>query len=108
MTSTDYSPRSLLPTKRRLVTHGKRVKGMKVHVSIGFYPDGRVGEVFIDTAKAGTEMKELMSGLGKLISLALQHNVSPLDIAHILSDSHPDTVNQYVAELLRDEHKNHV
>jgi len=54
-------------------------------VTVGRYPDGALGEVFITGAKSGSEMDAVTRDSAILLSLALQHGV-PLDtIRHALT-----------------------
>ena len=46
-------------------------------VTIGFYADGTVGEVFIDGGKTGQDMQSIARDAAVLLSLALQHGVPP-------------------------------
>lgn len=50
-------------------------KAATFHVTLGYYADGRVGEVFITGAKAGTEVEANVRDTAILVSLALQHGV---------------------------------
>lgn len=57
--------------------------GEPLLVTIGRYPDGRVGEVFIDSVAAArgrlaTRVTDLQKDLAVLISIALQHG-APLE-----------------------------
>ena len=47
-------------------------------ITIGHFPDGSIGEVFISGAKAGSEVDAVARDGAILLSLALQHNV-PLE-----------------------------
>lgn len=96
--------RRQLPNKRRTETHKVKLGRNSVFVSIGYYDDDTAGEVFIDTAKAGTQMKELMEAVGKLVSLALQLGAGPDTIAGILEGATPGTIPQIVARLIEDEY----
>ena len=51
-------------------------------VTVGFYADGTPGEVFIDGCKTGTDIESIARDAGVLLSLALQHGVSPETIRH--------------------------
>lgn len=42
-------------------------------VTIGYYDDGRPGEIFIDSGKVGTDIKSFLRDGAIAISLALQH-----------------------------------
>jgi ribonucleoside-diphosphate reductase alpha chain len=92
--------RELLPVRRShettKVKHGKR----SVFVAVGRYPDGRPGEVFIDTAKEGTELCSLMDAFAMMVSLALQHGC-PVDlVVKALKDFEPGQIPRTVADIL--------
>ncbi len=73
-------PRRLrLPHTRRSLTHKFDIQGHEGYVTVGFYPDGRPGEVFITMAKEGSTIGGLMDVLGTSISMGLQYGV-PLDV----------------------------
>ena len=55
---------------RRLLHHG-----VAYTATFGFYTDGTIGEVFIDSGKIGSEAAHLAQDVAVLISLALQHQV---------------------------------
>ena len=69
-------PRERLPDRRQAETvdlwHGDR----RFHLTIGEYPDGRPGEVFIHGAKPGSDTDLLCDDIGVLISRLLQHGDS--------------------------------
>jgi len=73
-------PRRLrLPHTRQSLTHKFDIQGHEGYVTVGFYPDGRPGEVFITMAKEGSTIGGLMDVLGTSISMGLQYGV-PLDV----------------------------
>ena len=47
-----------------------------LYVNVGRYEDGSACEVFLDTQKEGTDLRDLMGALGIVSSLALQHGVT--------------------------------
>jgi ribonucleoside-diphosphate reductase alpha chain len=51
------------------------VAGHEGYISVGLYPDGRPGEVFIKMAKEGSTVAGLMDTIGILSSVALQYGV---------------------------------
>ncbi len=66
-------------TKRRTgFTQEARVGGHKVFLRTGDYPDGTLGEVFIDMAKAGAGYRSIMHCFAMAVSLGLQYGV-PLE-----------------------------
>ncbi|MBV8313925.1 MAG: vitamin B12-dependent ribonucleotide reductase, partial [Planctomycetaceae bacterium] len=71
--------RERLPYTRRSLTHKFNIQGHEGYVTVGFYPDGRPGEVFITMAKEGSTIGGLMDVLGTSISIGLQYGV-PLEV----------------------------
>ncbi|MBI4144343.1 vitamin B12-dependent ribonucleotide reductase [Candidatus Woesearchaeota archaeon] len=67
-----------LPKKRKGYTYGYKVAGQKIFVRTGEYPDGRLGEVFLDLYKEGATMRSIMNCLAIAVSIGLQHGV-PLE-----------------------------
>jgi len=53
---------------------------LKFYATLGYYPDGRLGEVFTNSAKAGSETATAMRDASILLSMALQHHVRVEDI----------------------------
>ena len=72
------SERKRLPKRRRGFTQEATIGGQKVYVRTGEYDDGKLGELFIDMAKAGSTIQGLLDTVAILTSLGLQHGV-PLD-----------------------------
>jgi ribonucleoside-diphosphate reductase alpha chain len=70
--------RERLPDTRKSLTHKFSIGGHEGYVIVGFYEDGRPGELFINMAKEGSTIGGLMDTIGVLTSLALQYGV-PLD-----------------------------
>lgn len=69
-------PRAKPMPNRRSSERGKvRVAGHVIYVDCGFYEDGTVGEVFLDVAKDGTMLREVLHGFAIAISLGLQWGV---------------------------------
>ena len=63
---------------RQSLTHKFQVGGQEGYITVGLYPDGRPGEVFIKIAKHGSTISGLVDTIAVLTSLALQYGV-PLD-----------------------------
>ena len=70
--------REALPARRTGYTQKATVGGHKLYLRTGEYPDGRLGEIFIDMHKEGAAFRGLMNNFAIAISIALQHGV-PLD-----------------------------
>lgn len=58
--------------------------GVKLYVQLGFYPDGRVGELFLDTSKEGSDLRHFMNAFAMAISLLLQVGAPVSLVAHTL------------------------
>ena len=61
------------------MTHKFDIQGHEGYINVGFYPDGRPGELFITMAKEGSTIGGLMDVLGTAISIGLQYGV-PLEV----------------------------
>jgi ribonucleoside-diphosphate reductase alpha chain len=67
-----------LPTQRRGFVQEALVGGHKVYVRTGEYPDGRLGEIFIDMYKEGASYRSLVNMLAIAVSKGLQYGI-PLE-----------------------------
>jgi ribonucleoside-diphosphate reductase alpha chain len=70
--------RERLPDTRQSMTHKFSVAGHDGYITVGLYPDGRPGELFITMAKEGSTVGGLMDAFGTAISISLQYGV-PLE-----------------------------
>ncbi len=77
--------RERLPDEREALTHHFSVGGHDGYVTVGLYPDGRVGEVFFRVTKEGSTVNGLMDSLGISMSMALQHGVPLKDLVRKLA-----------------------
>jgi ribonucleoside-diphosphate reductase alpha chain len=57
------------------MTHKFNIAGHEGYITVGLYPDGRVGELFITMAKEGSTIGGLMDCFGTAISMSLQYGV---------------------------------
>ena len=71
--------RHRLPEERASITHKFSIGGHEGYITVGLYPSGQPGEIFIRMAKEGSTVSGLMDAFATAISLALQHGV-PLKI----------------------------
>jgi ribonucleoside-diphosphate reductase alpha chain len=71
--------RHRLPDERASVTHKFSIAGHEGYITVGLYPTGQPGEIFIKMAKEGSTVSGLMDAFATSISLALQHGV-PLKV----------------------------
>jgi ribonucleoside-diphosphate reductase alpha chain len=71
--------RERLPDTRQSVTHKFSISGHEGYITVGLYPDGRPGELFITMAKEGSTIGGLMDCFGTAVSMSLQYGV-PLEV----------------------------
>ncbi|MGC2182663.1 MAG: vitamin B12-dependent ribonucleotide reductase, partial [Terriglobales bacterium] len=57
------------------ITHKFNVGGHEGYITVGLYPDGEPGELFITMAKEGSTVSGLMDSFALAVSIALQHGV---------------------------------
>ena len=60
------------------LTHKFEIAGHKGYLTVGLYPDGQPGEIFIQMSKEGSTIGGLMDTVATLTSIALQYGV-PLE-----------------------------
>ena len=70
--------RERLPDTRQSITHKFNVAGHEGYITVGLFPDGRPGELFITMAKEGSTIGGLMDAFGTSVSMSLQYGV-PLE-----------------------------
>jgi ribonucleoside-diphosphate reductase alpha chain len=71
--------RHRLPEERASLTHKFSIAGHEGYITVGLYPNGQPGEIFIRMAKEGSTVSGLMDSFATAVSLALQHGV-PLKV----------------------------
>jgi ribonucleoside-diphosphate reductase alpha chain len=67
--------RHKLQDERASVTHKFNIGGHEGYITVGLYPDGNPGEIFITMAKEGSTVSGLMDSFACAVSIALQHGV---------------------------------
>jgi len=65
-----------MPKTRHGLTHSFVVGNHKVYITANHYSDGRLGEIFLKTAREGSAFSGLMDTLARLLSKALQRGES--------------------------------
>ncbi len=71
--------RHRLPGERASVTHKFELNGHEGYITVGLYPTGQPGEIFIRMAKEGSTVSGMMDSFATSVSIALQHGV-PLQL----------------------------
>ncbi len=74
--------RRRLPSERAAVTHKFEISGHEGYITVGLYPDGQPGEIFLKMAKEGSTVSGLMDTYATAISLALQYGVPLRDLVN--------------------------
>lgn len=64
-----------LEDTRQSITHKFEVAGHEGYLTVGLYPDGCPGELFITMAKEGSTVGGLMDAFGTAVSICLQYGV---------------------------------
>ena len=67
--------RHRLQEERMSVTHKFNIGGHEGYITVGLYPNGDPGEIFIKMAKEGSTVSGLMDSFALAVSMALQHGV---------------------------------
>ena len=67
--------RRKLPDERQSLTHKFSVGGHEGYLTVGMYPEGDPGEIFITMSKEGSVVSGLMDSFATAISLSLQYGV---------------------------------
>lgn len=68
--------RESMPNRRRSENTHLRLNGVEVDVQIGYYDDGRIGEVFMTTRKSGSTLDKIIRDTALMVSIALQHGAT--------------------------------
>lgn len=64
--------RQSLPTTRESITHKFTIGNHEGYLTVGLYPDGSPGEIFIKMAKEGSTMSGMCQAFCRAFSLSLQ------------------------------------
>ena len=75
--------RTRLPDRRAAETAMLEHSGTRFMVTIGFYPDGRPGEVFTHGARSGSNLDALLADACVVVSCLIQHGaeIQPESVA---------------------------
>lgn len=68
--------RESMPNRRRSENTLLRLNGLEVDVQVGYYTDGRIGEIFMTTRKGGSTMDKIIRDTALMVSIALQHGAT--------------------------------
>jgi ribonucleoside-diphosphate reductase alpha chain len=92
--------RRRLPAERTAITHKFDIAGHEGYITVGLYPDGQPGEIFLKMAKEGSTVSGLMDTFATTVSVALQYGVPLKDLvnkfAHVRFEPSGFTGNQEI------------
>jgi ribonucleoside-diphosphate reductase alpha chain len=74
--------RRRLPAERTALTHKFDIAGHEGYITVGLYPDGQPGEIFLKMAKEGSTVSGLMDSFATTVSVALQYGVPLRDLVN--------------------------
>ncbi len=74
----DKKQRESLPSRRSGYTQKAKIGGHSLFLRTGEYPDGSLGEIFLDMHKEGAAFRSLLNSFAIAVSLGLQYGV-PLE-----------------------------
>lgn len=74
--------REMLPPRRRCENFDFDIGGVHYTAGLGFYDDGRLGEIFLTGPKAGTGVEIIAKDAAVMVSIALQYGASPDVLRH--------------------------
>ena len=73
--------RTRLPNRRAAETVQIEYAGTRFTVTVGFYPDGRIGEVFTHGARSGSNLDALLADACVVVSCLIQHGAELRELA---------------------------
>ena len=76
--------RDRLPNRRPAITFAFDRDNSQYQVTVGFYPDGRPGEVFLNADRANSLLDVLTSDAAILASIAMQYGAPLAELRHAL------------------------
>jgi hypothetical protein len=94
--------RQRLPNRRPAETVELEHNGSRFTETIGFYPDGRPGEVFTHGIRSGSNLDALLADACVVVSCLIQHGVELREIASSmgrLGNSEPASIIGAVIDL---------
>ena len=82
--------RRILPQRRMSLTFDLVFKNQLVGITAGFFPNGDLGEVFVDAGKTGSDIQSITHDAAFVVSLAIQRGASISELIQhaVLRDSH--------------------
>ena len=67
-----------MPRDRVAISHEVEISGVHVNIQLGFYEDGKLGEIFLQVAKEGSTLAGMMDAWAIAVSSAIQQGCDPV------------------------------
>ena len=64
--------RQPMPERRASWTQHVHIENQAFYLTFGEYPDGRLGEIFVNASKTGTFVRGVLDALARVTSVAIQ------------------------------------
>jgi hypothetical protein len=80
--------RERLPARRRCSTRNFQHAGARFAVTVGYFEDGRIGEVFISGERPGSGLDLLAHDASIILSIGLQFGADLQTLRHGLTKDH--------------------
>ena len=80
--------RERLPNRRECESFELRHAGLDFTVAAGFYPDGRIAEIFLSSNKPGSPIEAIARDAAVTVSIALQFGANLETIRQALTKDH--------------------
>ena len=92
--------RHALPNRRPSETTEFIRDGSRYRMTVGYFPGGAVGEVFLNADRGDSSLDVLISDAAILISLAIQYGATPLELAHAIKRDSRGRASSPIGEAL--------
>jgi hypothetical protein len=96
------TPRERLPQRRRCETINMQIPGLsrQIVMTVGYYDDGRPGEVFVSDVKAGTQADAITRDAAVCLSFCMQYGTPLKEIANALTRNPDNSASSIIGVLL--------
>ncbi|MEG1637470.1 MAG: vitamin B12-dependent ribonucleotide reductase [Cellulosilyticaceae bacterium] len=63
--------------------HEAEIGGLKLYITVSFYPNGTLGEIYVSAGRQGSLVKGLLDSISTTVSEMLQYGIPPKNIARM-------------------------
>ncbi len=91
-----HHQRILLPPRRKSQVLKVKIAEHSLFLTWGVYPDGRLGEIFLDMHKYGTSLREWLTETAMVFSLSLQYGVPLASLVGLYAGTRGDPSGRVV------------